>query len=129
MTYDPCPCGTGKLFEDCCHPLITGAAKAPSPEALMRSRYSAFARKEMNYIEQTTDPATRSSFDWSANRLWAMQANFTKLEVLWATEDGDHGEVEFKAHFMMNLAPHVHHEFSIFRRKSGVWYYSEGRTP
>ena len=36
-----CPCGSGKSYAVCCGLLHTGAA-APTAEALMRSRYSAY---------------------------------------------------------------------------------------
>ena len=48
-----CPCGSGKSYAVCCGPLHQGAA-APSPEALMRSRYSAYALGLVDYIVKTT---------------------------------------------------------------------------
>ena len=39
----PCPCGSGRAFDECCGPFLSGAAAAPTPEALMRSRYAAYA--------------------------------------------------------------------------------------
>ena len=36
---DSCYCDTSS-FENCCQPYIKGFAKAPTAEALMRSRYS-----------------------------------------------------------------------------------------
>jgi len=39
----PCPCGSGLAGGECCLPLIRGrVASAPTPDALMRSRYTAF---------------------------------------------------------------------------------------
>ena len=38
-----CPCGSGLAYEACCGPIIAGAPAATA-EALMRSRYSAYAR-------------------------------------------------------------------------------------
>ncbi|MFN7145721.1 MAG: SEC-C metal-binding domain-containing protein, partial [Myxococcota bacterium] len=35
----PCPCGSGRKAKGCCLPILEGAA-APTPEALMRSRYT-----------------------------------------------------------------------------------------
>ncbi len=94
----------------------------------MRSRYSAFAVKNLDYIFETTDPQARSDFDLPSTKEWAEQSRFVKLEVLNSTEDGNKGMVEFKAHFYdkeNNL--HIHHEHSKFRKQSGVWFFRDGR--
>ncbi|MCO4773120.1 MAG: zinc chelation protein SecC, partial [Deltaproteobacteria bacterium] len=63
-----CPCGTGKDLEDCCGRLHEGAM-APSPEALMRSRYAAYAVGAVDYVLATTHPAGPH---WRADRAaWA----------------------------------------------------------
>ncbi|MYT59717.1 hypothetical protein GTW29_23890, partial [Streptomyces sp. SID7834] len=38
----PCPCGLPATYADCCGRYHSGAAAAPTCEALMRSRYAAF---------------------------------------------------------------------------------------
>ena len=43
-----CYCCSGREFEDCCQPFIKGLAKPATAEALMRSRYSAYATVEVN---------------------------------------------------------------------------------
>ena len=48
-----CPCGSRKLFSQCCEPFHKGALP-PTAEALMRSRYSAYANKNVDYIVETT---------------------------------------------------------------------------
>jgi len=50
-----CPCGTGHGFDDCCGPIISGTP-APSPEALMRSRYSAFVVGDISHVDRTHAP-------------------------------------------------------------------------
>src|SRR5690606_37462745 len=54
----PCPCGSGANYGDCCQPLHIGAA-ARSPEALMRSRYTAFVSRDSAYLLDTWHPSTR----------------------------------------------------------------------
>ena len=54
----PCPCGSGGAYADCCGPLHAGEP-APSPERLMRSRFSAFALGLAAYLVESWDPATR----------------------------------------------------------------------
>ena len=53
MIQQTCPCGKGS-YTQCCEPLHLGTAKALTAEQLMRSRYSAFALQQIDYIVQTT---------------------------------------------------------------------------
>jgi len=59
-----CPCGSGAPFAACCSPPIEGSAPAPTPEALMRSRFSAYVKGrpiDADYIMATTHPANPAS--------------------------------------------------------------------
>lgn len=94
----------------------------------MRSRYSAFALKKNDYLEETTDPQTSDRFDFEANAKWANEAEFTGLEVISASEDGNKGFVEFRARFRINGEEQIHHEKSRFRKQSGIWYFRDGKV-
>ena len=96
----------------------------------MRSRYSAFAIKNMDYVRATTDPQMVLTLDLEASREWAEGAEFTKLEILRSTDEGNKGIVEFKAHFKLlkDGSEQVHHELSKFRKQAGVWYFRDGRV-
>lgn len=125
----PCPCQSGKSLEECCLPLVEGKAQATSPEQLMRSRYTAFALKKIDYIFNTLDPQARGDFDRQTNVDWAEQSTFTNLEIVKSTMEGNKGIVEFKATFQTaDGQSHVHHEHSKFRKQGGVWYFREGRN-
>ena len=132
ISYDAvmkCPCNPGKSFQECCEPLLNGESSAETPEELMRSRYSAFATQNIDYIRETTDPQTRLSFDMKANEDWARAAKFTELEILRTQYEGNKGIVEFKAHFQSGQQdPQIHHEISKFRRQAGIWYFREGKV-
>lgn len=52
----PCPCGTGRPYAGCCAPYHRGEREAPDAEALMRSRYAAFALREVDYLARTLHP-------------------------------------------------------------------------
>jgi len=54
-----CPCGSGERYDACCGRLHRGAADAQTPEELMRSRYSAYALGELDYVWRTWHPRTR----------------------------------------------------------------------
>ena len=68
---NPCPCGSGASLNGCCKPFIDGTAKAPTAEALMRSRYTAFATRQVAYLEQTLHPTQRSDYDAPGTAKWA----------------------------------------------------------
>ena len=59
--YTPCPCDSGQTYVQCCGPWHQGLGLgvfAPTPEALMRSRYSAFALGLVDYLTATWHPST-----------------------------------------------------------------------
>lgn len=121
-----CPCGSGKDYATCCERFIGGEEQPSTSEELMRSRYTAFALKKMDYVRETTDPQAMHETDWQAQDDWANNAEFTKLEILSAKDEGNKGFVEFKATFKINGEEHVHHERSRFRKHGGVWFFREG---
>ena len=53
-----CPCDSGLPYAGCCARYHHGLA-APTPEALMRSRYSAYALNLHDYVLQTWHHSTR----------------------------------------------------------------------
>jgi len=127
-----CHCGSGKPFEACCGPYISGAAVAPTAEALMRSRYSAYAAGAIDYLGDTLHPDYKADWDRDATERWASQSEWTGLEIH-GTEGGgendDEGFVEFAASFKEKGEPKVHVERSRFLKHEGRWYYADGLTP
>lgn len=123
-----CPCRSGREFDACCGPYLAGQP-APTPEALMRSRYSAFATGNIDYLEESLLPETRDDFEKEQARSWAENSEWTGLEIR-RTENGrpedEHGLVEFVAHYRMNGKDQVHHETSSFTKRDGRWYYVDG---
>jgi SEC-C motif-containing protein len=94
----------------------------------MRSRYSAYARKNFDYILETTDPQHRPDFNHKLSRDWMNNCTFMGLDVLNASEEGTKAFVEFIARFRRGEgAEEKHHERSRFRKHGGVWYFREGR--
>ncbi len=129
-TMSKCPCQSGKPLNDCCEPFIKGKAIPKTAEALMRSRYTAFALQDMDYVEKTTDPDKLSDFDKEASVKWASQSEWTGLEVKAVEKGGEkdhHGIVEFIAHFKINGIDHQHHEVSEFHQHDGRWYFFDGK--
>ena len=128
----PCHCGSGKAYEACCQPYITGAAPAPTAEALMRSRYSAYAAGAIDYLGETLHPEHKADWDRDATARWAGSSEWMSLEIR-ATEAGgendDEGVVEFIATFREGDQLKAHAERSNFAKVDGRWYYVDGVTP
>jgi SEC-C motif domain protein len=123
---DLCPCGTGRPYGECCAPAHTGSSAPATAEQLMRSRYSAFARRDTGYLLRTWHRSTRPAELTLDGRL-----RWTRLRIL-ATQRGGRGDVdgtvEFRAHFRDRDEPGSLHERSRFVREGGAWYYVDGTT-
>jgi SEC-C motif-containing protein len=125
-----CPCNSGREYEACCGPVISGETPAASAEALMRSRYTAFALKKLDHLEQSLHPDQRSDHDPAATKQWADKSEWVNLEIVDTTgggTDDEEGTVEFIATFRQKGATHSHHEIGEFQRHKGRWYYTNGR--
>jgi SEC-C motif-containing protein len=122
-----CPCGSGLGFDVCCAPLLAGSPAA-TPEALMRSRYSAFVKGDVDYLDRTLAPEARTDYDRSETETLIKEARWQGLEVRAAgiDEAGETGQVEFVARYTVKTKPFVHHELASFRRHEGQWLYVDG---
>lgn len=121
---DACPCGTGRVLARCCGPVLAGGA-APTAEALMRSRYTAFAVGDVAHLARSWHPDTRpSSIRLVPDQRW------TGLEVHEAVGGllDQEGTVRFTARFERAGRPGALHERSRFARHDGRWTYLDG-TP
>ena len=118
-----CFCGNSISFEDCCEPYIRSIKKAPTAEALMRSRYSAFATGAADYLVNTTHISKRRFHKKSDILAWSQTNKWIKLEVLASTET----TVTFKAYYLdENLKAQVHYEHSTFKLENDNWFYVDG---
>ena len=114
-----CPCGTGIRYDLCCGRLHRGAAIAQTPVELMRSRYSAYALGHLDYVLITWHPRTRPASISERGLTW------TGLAV---TADGEDW-VEFSAHYRTaDGTVGTMTEHSLFERRAGRWFYTEGRA-
>jgi SEC-C motif-containing protein len=124
-----CPCGTGRLFSECCRPYLEGTKNPPTAETLMRSRYSAFHVGELDYIYNTHHHSTRNELDMESVKTWALESDWLGLEIL-GTEKGQasdsEGKVEFNCLFNFQGKNQSHHELSTFKKEDGKWYFVDG---
>lgn len=119
-----CPCGSGSPYADCCRPLLRGEREAASASALMRSRYTAYVRRDEDYLLGTWHPSTRPP------SLELEGVQWRGLDLHSATsggEDDSTGTVTFTALFEDESgAPGAMHESSRFVREAGRWLYVDG---
>ncbi len=128
MEMTACPCGYGSALEYCCKPIIDGAL-APTAEALMRSRFTAFALGNLDYIDRTNMPVTHDPADKGADSPTSATVEWTRLEIIdidGGGADDETGMVEFAAHYTHKGMAGIHRERSIFRRENGAWLYVDG---
>ena len=120
----PCPCDSGQPYTACCQPWHAGLAEgrhAPTPEALMRSRYSAYVLGGIEYLLATWHASS------APGDLELPPVKWLGLEVRRSEQAGDAGVVEFVARCKVNGRAQRMHEISNFVRQDGRWYYIDGQ--
>ncbi|MFU8802494.1 MAG: YchJ family protein [Bradymonadaceae bacterium] len=127
-----CPCKSGDPYGQCCAPYHAGEL-APTPVALMRSRFSAYALKLVQYVMDTTHPeGTQYRPNASAWRRevekFCRATRFRDLEIISAEEgeSEDEGFVTFRAELYSGRTDVSFTERSVFRRHEGAWKYHSG---
>ena len=75
-----CPCGSERSLDDCCGPIIAGAAP-PTAEILMRSRYTAYTLGNFDYLAGTLAPEVRGDFDTAEAATTFEKTVWDSLEV------------------------------------------------
>ncbi|MFQ5443820.1 MAG: YchJ family metal-binding protein [Nitrospinales bacterium] len=126
-----CPCGTGFPYTDCCGPLIRGVGFSDTAEELMRSRFTAFAKGQWDYLEQTRYPGDGELEDGRYSNLTHDGISWKKLEIFDVRKGGafdESGEVSFVACYTENGEEKKLHETSKFIKENGRWYYSERQS-
>lgn len=126
MNTQNCPCGSGYDFDACCNPILNDHAEAVTAEQLMRSRYTAFYRKQNSHILRSWHSTTRP-----------LELNFDDHPVTWlgleiqsTTRGGStdvNGKVEFTTTYSENGFLCELHEISDFVKEEGLWYYVRGK--
>jgi SEC-C motif-containing protein len=111
-----CPCLSGLTYDECCGKFHAGAA-APTAEALMRSRFSAFASGNSEYLLETWHPSTRpADLELDTDLRWY------GLDILATSKGGpldSSGTVEFEAFYRGGSQ----RENSSFIREQSRWFY------
>ncbi len=127
MKSQLCPCGTKKRYLDCCALFIEQHNHPETAQQLMRSRYSANVRQELNYLLSSWHHTTRPN-DMNLSDL--KTTNWLQLYIVECTEglkQHNNGSVEFVAYFLTNGSTEKLHEKSQFIKQHNQWLYVDGK--
>ena len=120
-----CPCNTDNDYANCCEPYHQGKA-APTAEALMRSRYSAYVIDDPKYLYKSWSKQTRPS---KKSLKQDQPTQWLGLEIIRTEQGGildQEGIVEFKASYTAATEVNHLHETSRFVRENNRWVYLDG---
>ena len=121
----PCLCGSGNVYSDCCQVFHTGEKIPVTAEALMRSRYTAYALHNADYLRATWDETKRPErIDFSREQIKWLRLDVTEIKR--GGEKDDKGLVTFKAYYEQDGKEHCMNEISRFTKHNGHWFYLDG---
>ncbi len=116
-----CPCGSNQDYDACCGRYHSLEADAPTAEALMRSRYTAYVMGLIDYLLKSWHPATRpAQIDLESQTKW-LGLKVVRCEK-GKQEDSD-GQVSFVARYRSGGKGYRMTENSYFEKYEGRWYY------
>ena len=124
-----CPCSSGKKYGECCEPIIAGAAKARTAEALMRARYTSYVVGRIRFLKDSAVQSVLHEFDEESSLVWSEQSKWHGLEITRTEAGGENDErgvVEFHAMYTAGGQFCDHHEISTFVRENGEWKFEDG---
>ena len=119
-----CPCESGKSFKDCCQAYIEQTSEAPTAEALMRSRYTAFVLLNEEYLRYSWHPDNcpekihlNKTTKWLGLRI---------KKIVGGSMNEKNAKVEFVARSKIDGKASRLHENSRFTRFNNRWVYLDG---
>lgn len=120
-----CPCGSGMPYHSCCQPYIEKNSEAPTAEALMRSRYTAFVLSDEEYLRYSWHPDyCPENIRLDENTRWL---GLKIVNTAAGNPDDETGEVEFVARSKRHGRATRLHENSRFLRYEKRWVYLDGK--
>lgn len=126
---DKCPCNSGQEYTECCKLIIEGDKLAPTPESLMRARYTAHANGHSDFLLKSLHPSIRKieeEEDQEKYREAKDSISWEGMEVIGTSEKGDICEVDFVAHYSVQDQPQHHREKAKFVKEDDEWFYIDG---
>lgn len=127
----PCPCGSPLKYKKCCKVFHDNIKNPLNALELMKSRFSAYAFKQSNYIIKTTH---KENQDYSENilewekeiEIFSSNTDFDKLEILEFIKGEIESFVTFRANLFQNKNDVSFIEKSRFKKEDNIWLYVDG---
>lgn len=125
-----CSCGSNLEFNACCGPVLTGARKPATAEELLRARYTAFARGDIDFVVNSHHSRTRHEVkredieDWSKNSEW-LALHVAQIEG--GKAEDQQGTIIFCAQYVEQGKRQDHWEQSFFEKENGEWRFLDAK--
>jgi SEC-C motif domain protein len=125
-----CPCGNEIPVKDCCLTIIEGKRDPATAEELLRARYTAFTRGDVDFILETHHSSTHDQVsreeieDWSKNSVWH-GLKIVQKEA--GTSEDQKGSIIFAAHYEAEGKSQEHWEKSFFEKENGKWRFLDAQ--
>src|SRR6185295_15265893 len=119
----PCPCGTGKTFAQCCDPILRQQKPAENAEILMRSRFTAHVARDFAHLHRTVLETWKEPYVPDPD---AGGTDWTRL-VIHSHEPShrpDTSFVDFTAYYKEGDKELALHEKAEFQKVEGTWLYT-----
>jgi SEC-C motif domain protein len=122
-----CPCGSSKLFADCCAIILDDHSKALTAQQLMRSRYTAYTLARNEYLKESWAAETRpEELDVEDSTIQWLGLDIEECKE--GKEEDTEGTVTFTARFLSSGHHCKLHEQSRFIKHDNLWYYLDGKS-
>ncbi len=123
-----CYCGSGQDFNKCCQPFVSGNQKPENPEQLMRSRYSAFCVKDVEYLLSTHHPSQRKNNEREQLISTFAHTHWLGLKVLDSSIDASNPNIGYVEYLAFSQPEKIEqlHEKARFRFEDNNWCYLDG---
>jgi SEC-C motif-containing protein len=124
-----CDCGSGDDYRDCCRPLHKGESEASEPSRLVRARFCAFARKEVDFLWKTlhSDHPDKSRPEAEVKlelRNASQRYKYVRVHIVESRGD----DVLFVAEIYERGKEVSFRERSHFAQENGGWRYHSGEA-
>jgi len=125
-----CPCDSSKEYRRCCGLYHDASSLPETAEQLMRSRYSAYALRLIDYLVNTTHKDKLRSSYRTKLATTIHDTEWTELKILKTSlgmAEDKSGKVHFEASYIDNEKPGTLNEHSRFKKVAGKWFYYDGK--
>lgn len=139
--FEQCHCGNELGYFSCCKPFVEGGVPAPTPEALMRSRYTAYVMKNVDYLlatyhssaphKPTRETMLRNSegISWLSLRVIRSEFGHHENEAFVEFEATYRGKSQDLCLAVVSGKVHKMEERSRFLKENDQWFYVDGALP